>query len=572
MKNDKKLTSRLFRTIAWTAILILAATLAILIPTLSHSFTTSRRDYLNETTGIVRQAMNENPTKQMDYLKKAGKTSKFRITWIAKSGKVLYDNEADVSTMGNHKNRPEVQAAMKSGKGTSSRFSKTLSESTDYCAMRLKDGSVIRLAQTRLSTFGVFGRSMSIIAFLIFAVIVVAFLLTGPQTKAIVDPIINLNLEDPMDNDTYDELSPLLQRLNLQRTHIEQQFEMLKKQQNELEAITSSMRDGLVIISHTGKVLSVNDAARQFFRLYQDPGSITYLHLDHNIDFLKLIQNAMAGQSSEMNCKRDGRYYQLIAGPGETDGGIYGAVLFIIDETDRQSAERLRREFTANVSHELKTPLTSILGYAEIIGNGIADQNDIPELSNKIIKESRRLLKLISDILRLSQLDEMATDEKTESVDLVGVSKQVVHDLSAKAKQNNVTLSVEGEAAPIQGMAPTLYEMIYNLVDNAVAYNRENGSVKVKISEDASETRVAVSDTGIGIALEDQPRIYERFFRADPSHSKATGGTGLGLSIVKHGAMMHHATIDLDSELSKGSTFTIRFPKMPETGSASAAK
>lgn len=570
MKSEKNLTNRLFRNMAWTAVLILAAALAILIPTLSHSFTASRRDYLNATTAIVRQTMDENPTSQLNYLKKIGKSSKFRITWIAGNGKVRYDNEADVSDMENHKNRPEVRAALKNGKGSASRFSNTLSESTDYCAMRLKDGSVIRLAQTRLSTFGVFGRSLSIIAFLIFAVIVIAFLMAGRQSRAIVDPIINLNLDDPLNNETYDELSPLLQRLNLQRSHIEQQFEMLKKQQNELEAITSSMRDGLVIISHTGKVLSVNGAARQFFRLYQNPGSITYLHLDHNIDFLKLIQKAMAGQSSEMNCKRDGRYYQLIAGPGETDGGIYGAVLFIIDETDRQSAERLRREFTANVSHELKTPLTSILGYAEIIGNGIADQDDIPELSNKIIEESRRLLKLISDILRLSQLDEMATDEKTEAVDLVGVSKQVVHDLAAKAKKNNVSLSVEGEAAPIQGMATTLYEMIYNLVDNAVAYNRENGSVAVKISEDASESRVAVSDTGIGIALSDQPRIYERFFRADPSHSKATGGTGLGLSIVKHGAMLHHATIDLDSELGKGTTFTIRFPKMSDAENARA--
>ena len=570
MKSEKNLTSRLFRNMAWTAVLILAAALAILIPTLSHSFTASRRDYLNATTAIVRRTLDENPTDQLAYLKKIGKSSKFRITWIAENGKVRYDNEADVSTMENHKHRPEVQAALKKGKGSASRFSNTLSESTDYCAMRLKDGSVIRLAQTRLSTFGVFGRSLSIIAFLIFSVIVIAFLLAGRQSKAVVDPIINLNLDDPLNNDTYDELSPLLQRLNLQRTHIEQQFEMLKKQQNELEAITSSMRDGLVIISHTGKVLSVNDAARQFFRLYQNPGSMTYLHLDHNNDFLKLIQKAMAGESSEMNCKRDGRYYQLIAGPGETDGGIYGAVLFIIDETDRQSAERLRREFTANVSHELKTPLTSILGYAEIIGNGIADQDDIPELSNKIIEESRRLLKLISDILRLSQLDEMATDEKTEPVDLVGVSKQVVHDLAAKAKKSSVSLSVEGEAAPIQGMATTLYEMLYNLVDNAVAYNRENGSVAVKISEDASETRVAVADTGIGIALADQPRIYERFFRADPSHSKATGGTGLGLSIVKHGAMLHHATIDLDSELGKGTTFTLRFPKMTDAENTGA--
>ncbi|MGN0194569.1 MAG: ATP-binding protein [Pseudoramibacter sp.] len=566
MKREKRLNQKLFRSIAWTAVIILAIALVIIIPALSKNFSDSRKHYLKETALVVRQAMNQNPDDRMAYLKKAGKKSTFRMTWIAKDGKVLYDNEADAPKMVNHKNRPEVKTAMRQGEGSASRFSKTLSESTDYCALRLDDGSVIRLAQTRLSTFGVFGQSASIIAFLICAVVAIAFFMAGQEAKAVVDPIINLNIKEPLDNDTYEELLPLLQRLNLQHQHIERQFELLKKQQNELEAITSSMRDGLVIISHTGKVLSVNGAARQFFGLYQDrdPKNMTYLHLDHNLDFLKLIRRAMSGESSEMNCKRDGRYYQLIAGPGETDGGIYGAVLFIIDETDRQSAERLRREFTANVSHELKTPLTSILGYAEIIGNGIADQDDIPKLSQKIIEESKRLLKLISDILRLSQLDEMATDEKMEQVDLMSVSKQVVHDLEEKAKKNNVTLEVSGSAEPIQGMGTTLYEMIYNLVDNAIAYNRKDGWVKVKVSEDAEETRVAISDSGIGIALDDQPRIYERFFRADPSHSKATGGTGLGLSIVKHGAMMHHATIDLDSELGKGSTFTIRFPKMPE--------
>jgi two-component system phosphate regulon sensor histidine kinase PhoR len=566
MKRAKSLNHKLFQSIAWTAVIILATALVIIIPALSKNFADSRKHYLKETALVVRQAMNQNPDGRMAYLKKSGQKSSFRMTWIAKDGKVLYDNEADVSKMGNHKNRPEVKTAMKHGEGSASRFSKTLSESTDYCAMRLNDGSIIRVAQTRLSTFGVFGQSASIIAFLICAVVAIAFFMAGQESKSVVDPIINLNIKEPLDNDTYEELMPLLQRLNLQHQHIEHQFELLKKQQNELEAITSSMRDGLVIISHTGKVLSVNGAARQFFGLYQDrdPKSMTYLHLDHNLDFLKLIRKAMSGESSEMNCKRDGRYYQLIAGPGETDGGIYGAVLFIIDETDRQSAERLRREFTANVSHELKTPLTSILGYAEIIGNGIADQDDIPKLSQKIIEESKRLLKLISDILRLSQLDEMATDEKMEQVDLLSISKQVIHDLEEKAKKNNVTLEVSGGAAPIQGMGTTLYEMIYNLVDNAIAYNRKDGWVKVAVSEDAEETRVAISDSGIGIALDDQPRIYERFFRADPSHSKATGGTGLGLSIVKHGAMMHHATIDLDSELGKGSTFTIRFPKMPE--------
>ncbi len=566
MKREKRLSHKLFQSIAWTAVIILAAALVILIPTLSKSFSDSRKHYLKETALVVRQAMNQNADSRMAYLRKAGKKSSFRMTWIAKDGKVLYDNEADVSKMVNHKNRPEVKAAMNHGEGSASRFSKTLSESTDYCALRLNDGSVIRLAQTRLSAFGVFGQSASIIAFLICAVVAIAFFMAGQEARSVVNPIINLNIKEPLDNDTYEELQPLLQRLNIQHQHIERQFKLLQKQQNELEAITSSMRDGLVIISHTGKVLSVNGAARQFFGLYQDrdPKNMTYLHLDHNLDFLKLIRKAMSGESSEMNRKRDGRYYQLIAGPGETDGGIYGAVLFIIDETDRQSAERLRREFTANVSHELKTPLTSILGYAEIIGNGIADPDDVPKLSQKIIEESKRLLKLISDILRLSQLDEMATDEKMEPVDLASVSKQVVHDLEEKARKNNVSLEVSGSAAPIQGMGTTLYEMIYNLVDNAIAYNRKDGWVKVAVSEDAKETRVAISDSGIGIALDDQPRIYERFFRADPSHSKATGGTGLGLSIVKHGAMMHHATIDLDSELGKGSTFTIRFPKMPE--------
>lgn len=572
---------KLFRSIFLTALTVMVLSVVIILPVLQHHFTAEKSDALatlGKTLAVDLNVPGRNNHKaQTDtaYLKRVSRENSERITLIAKNGRVLYDSNANAATMDNHKNRPEVKAALKGGSGTASRMSKTLSESTYYYALRLKDGRVLRLGDTRMNLLGLFGSSLSIIAFLLIVVVVLAFIVSDIESRYILKPINRLDLDHPLDNDTYDELSPLLVRLDRQHAHIERQMAELSAKQQEFEAITNNMGEGLIIISHAGRVLSVNRAALNHFDLEDMPGG-SYMALSRNADYMHVVKRALAGTGSEREVEKDGRYYRLTTSPVVVDSPDmsegrhdvqdkdkrYGVALFITDITDNKSSERLRRDFTANVSHELKTPLTAIRGYAEIIAGGIAEPKDVPAFSHKIMDESDRLLKLISDIIRLSQLDEQAMDEAAEPVDLKVLAEQAVADLDKKAAEKQVTVKLIGNSTPMTGLRTTLYEMIYNLVDNAISYNKKDGSVTVMVGEnDDDKPYIRVSDTGIGIAPEDQPRIYERFFRVDKSHSKATGGTGLGLSIVKHGAIVHRAKIALVSKPGEGSTFTVTFPK-----------
>lgn len=550
---------KIFRSLFVTALTVLVLTVAIILPLLSRQMAAEKHRMLREEARVMAQALDVRSSgAETAFLKQAGKTSDTRITLVRPDGRVLYDSYVSAAALGNHKGRPEIKAALQKGSGSASRLSATLSESTDYYARRLSDGRVLRLADTRMNMLGIFGSAASIIAFLLMIVVVGAFVVSDRVSAAILRPIDHLDLDHPLAGASYDELSPLLMRLDRQHAQIERQMAELAERQREFEIIADTMSEGLIIIDHAGHILSINQAALRHGQMTRPNPS--YLTFSRDPDYLAGVRAGLAGRREERTMAQGGRIYRLLASPVQVGEGNYGVALFISDVTDQRAAERQRRDFTANVSHELKTPLTAIMGYAEIIEGGIAEPEDIAAFAGKITGEARRLLKLIGDIIRLTQLDEMAVDEVTVPVDLKALAEQVCADLSEKAAAREVSLTVSGEHVRITGLSTILYEMVYNLADNAVTYNRPGGTVVMEAVREKAGARLTVTDTGIGIAEADRPRIFERFYRVDKSRSKATGGTGLGLSIVKHGAMMHRARIEVTSTVGKGSRFVIHFP------------
>lgn len=549
--------NKLFKSIFLTSMLILALTIIIIIPTLYHSFVLENQESLKQSTQVIAEAVKT--VDDVSYLKTIGKQVQNRITLIAPDGKVLYDSNADAGTMENHSNRPEFQDALKNGSGSDSRLSKTLEETTYYYAVKIYDGNVLRLADTTKSTLGVFGSAASIIAFLVVMVVLTAFFTAEGQAKYILTPINQLNLDKPLENDSYEELSPLLVRLDRQRRQIKEQIQAMSAKQDEFNQITNSMTEALLVIDHQGTVLSANQSAREFFEKAEVCTDCSYLELCREEGFIQVVRQALDGVAHQVQVKKNSRIYQLSGSPVREENEDFGAVIFITDVTEKEMAEQMRREFSANVSHELKTPLTSIMGYAEIMNQGIAKTEDVPRFAGKIHFEASRLLALIQDIIRLSRLDEMDMSEAGEPVDLKTLSGLVCSDLKEKARKRKIDLVITGDSLVIQGLRSTLYEMLYNLVDNAIVYNKPQGQVTIATGKDYNVPTVTVSDTGIGIPEEYQDRIFERFYRVDKSHSRETGGTGLGLSIVKHGALVHKASVQLKSTPGEGSTFTIRF-------------
>ena len=486
-----------------------------------------------------------------------GKISQNRITWISESGEVLYDNRADAGSMDNHLSRPEVSEAASNGAGESERDSATRKTETLYYALRLSDGSLLRIAAESASLWGVLASTYSPLLLIAAVVLLLAGLIAFVLTRAIVRPFNTLDLKHPLENKTYDELSPLLRRLDKQNQESHEQVRLLTARQEEFDLITSGMQEGLVIFSKDGTVLSANAAARAI--LSGETGG-SYLQLCREKHYLSVVESALAGKAKTKKMKQGGRVYTLTATPVQNSLAGNAAVLFIVDITDSELSEKMRREFSANVSHELKTPLTSILGYAEIIGNGLAEESDIPKFADRIHKEAARLLTLIEDIIKLSQLDEDELRAEFVPVELSELCKSVLQELSQKAEKAGVTLHFSGDEQTVSGFEPSLYEMIYNLCDNAIAYNKPGGSVNVSLEKTAeNKIRLTVRDTGIGIAEEHLGRVFERFYRVDKSHSKETGGTGLGLSIVKHAALMHDAELSIESTPQVGTTVQILF-------------
>ena len=484
-----------------------------------------------------------------------------RITWIAADGSVLYDNMADSSTMENHLQRPEVAEAFETGSGRSDRYSSTILEKNNYYALLLKDGTVLRVAgkQTSLAAMALMLVQPSL--WIVVLVLVLCGLLAMRLARQIVRPINAINPDNPNATPTYPELQPLITRLQEQNRTIHTQLSELSTRQREFDAITENMREGFLIVDNKCSILSSNRSALRLLGIddAQKPENLHQAVCSGKL--LDLVDNALAGTRGDEEITVGGGTWQLFANPVITAGHVTGAIIIFMDVTEREQREALRREFSANVSHELKTPLTSITGFAELMKEGMVPKEKMQEFSGDIYRESRRLIDLVDDIIQLSRLDEGTANFSKSPVDLYTLSGQVIESLRPVAQKQDITLTLSGQHAVIEGVEQLLQEMVYNLCDNAIKYNVEGGSVTMSVGERDGKVFVSVADTGIGIAPEHQSRIFERFYRVDKSHSKASGGTGLGLSIVKHAVQYHHGTVELHSEEGKGTTICILLPK-----------
>ena len=497
-------------------------------------------------------------TMGMDYLD--GLKSSSRITWIDQDGTVLYDSVADPATMKNHADREEIQEAMLGTQGTARRESATLSEKTFYVARRLEDGTVIRLASAQYTVVVLLLSMVQPLLIILVVTLILAAVLASRLSKRMIQPILALDLEHPENCDTYDELAPLLTRIRRQNDTIGRQMELMGQRRQEFEALTENMSEGFVLLDQKGHILSYNTGTLRLLGVLPPAEEANVLALDRTDAFRKSVEQVLQGVRNQCRLDRGGRCVQLLADPVFRDNQVVGAVLVLVDVTEREQGEKMRREFTANVSHELKTPLTAISGMAEIISNGMVKPEDVPGFAGDIYKESQRLIALVEDIIHLSRLDEGGTDLRREQVDLLEVARKTVQRLQPLAKQAGVTLAVAGASLVMQGVPSVLEEMVYNLCDNAVKYNHQGGTVTLSVVPGESGGEVTVADNGIGIPAEDQERVFERFYRVDKSHSKEIGGTGLGLSIVKHGAALHDARVELKSTLGEGTTVRLIFP------------
>lgn len=550
------MTKKIFHSILLVAGAVLLASLLFIMGCLYEYFGSVEKKQLRDELELASVAVERGGE---DYLSSIS-SERYRLTWIAPDGTVLYDTVTDAESLENHADREEVREALAGGEGESSRYSSTILQKTMYCARRLTDGSVLRISISR-ATAGVLliGMVQPILIVVIVALILSA-VLARRLSRRIVRPLNELDLEHPLENDAYEELSPLLGRINHQHRQIDEQMRELEQQRTEFSQITGSMREGLVLLDEKERVLSINPAACRLFDADERCVGQDFLTLDRSHDIRLAIADAMAQGHGEARAERGGRVWQFDVSRILSGTAAVGAVLLAFDITERETAEQNRREFTANVSHELKTPLQGIIGSAELLENGMVQPDDVPRFVGHIRKEAQRLVTLIGDIIRLSQLDE-GDEMPRETVDLLTLSQEAADDLTAAAEQKNVTISVTGESTCVSGVRRLLYEVIYNLCDNGVKYNVEGGSVSVRVGTEDGKAVVSVADTGIGIAPEHRERIFERFYRVDKSHSKASGGTGLGLSIVKHAVQYHHGTVELQSEEGKGTTIRILLSK-----------
>ena len=549
------MTKKIFQSILLVAGCVLLASLLIIMGFLYDYFGGVEKNQLRDELSLAAAAVEDGGT---DYLSQLT-ADRYRLTWIAADGSVLYDTRTDAESLENHASRAEVSQALATGIGESTRYSSTLMEKTMYYAQRLDDGTVLRISISR-ATVGMIAVGM-IQPLLI--VLIVALILSGllarRLSRRIVDPLNSLDLEHPLDNDAYEELSPLLKRIHHQHVEIQTQLRELREKTDEFTQITGSMREGLVLLDEHGSILSINAAAQALFGADAQCVGRDFLTIERSHEISAAIQAAAADGHSEVRAERAGRVHQFDISRITSDGKFLGTVILAFDITEQEFAERNRREFTANVSHELKTPLQGIIGSAELIENGMVKPEDLPRFVGHIHAEAARLVTLIDDIIRLSQLDE-GDAMPTEPVDLLAVSQEAAENLHDAAAARNVTVSVTGQPAVLPGVRRLIYEIVYNLCDNAIKYNRDGGRVDVTVAADAGGSSITVADTGIGIAPEHQSRVFERFYRVDKSHSKASGGTGLGLSIVKHAVQYHHGRIELESTPGTGTTIRVVFP------------
>lgn len=543
--------------------LVALAAMAVLVASGLITFLVSQ-DYFNETKKELAQEARYISmgleSGGNDFLNKiaAENGSNVRITLIDKDGIVLFDNQAEAKTLENHAMRQEIMEAVAVGAGEAERFSDTLDKTTYYYAVRLEDGKILRLARTIDSIYKSVLQMLPIMGGIVIVVAFLASIVARRVTFNIIKPLDQVNLDEPLDNETYDELAPFLTRIAKQKRQLSKNLKKLRGKQEELTIITNNMNEGLVLLNGQQNVLFINESAAKIFGFSaKEVIGRNILTVDRAQEVQDLLQKVSQAGKGEGLYEKDGHFYQL---SGSSVNGS-GSVILIYDVTEKMTAEKLRREFSANVSHELKTPLQSILGYAEIMKNGLVKDEDKQRFLERIHAEAGNMIELIQNIMELSRLDENKTLDEFEDVDLLKLAQSVILRLKHKAQTKGVTLNVSGSSACVCGVQSILSEVLYNLVDNSIKYNKDNGKVDVKVQDGSEEVTVSVSDTGIGIGAADRERVFERFYRADKSHSKEIGGTGLGLSIVKHGVLFHKGRVELESEPGVGTTITFVLPK-----------
>ena len=547
---------KIFQSSCLTSFLVLVTTIALIMGALFHFFEEQIQKELENEAGYLSQAVEKTGIHFFDGFEKQAN----RITLVDADGKVLFDSDAEVEKLDNHADREEINAAMKNGTGKSIRYSQTLMEKTVNYAVRLSDGSILRVSTTQYTVAAVLLGMLQPILVVLAIVLALTLALSLRVSKAIIEPINGLDLEFPENNTAYEELTPLLRKLAEQNEIIEEQLADAHKKQVEFHLITENMSEGFLVIDKDANVLTYNSSALELFGI-TPPANGNVLAFCRARDFRDTVSKALAGDKAENTMMREERCYSMIANPVFEKEEVIGAVIIILDITERENRETLRREFTANVSHELKTPLTSISGFAELMKEGDVSPDTVVDFSASIYEEAQRLITLVTDIIKISELDGKSMPFQSETVDLYELSEEIISRLNGQAEKRNITLNLIGGKTEITGVRKILDEMFYNLMDNAIKYNKENGTVDVIINKMESGVTVLVRDTGIGIPAAHQSRVFERFYRVDKSHSKQVGGTGLGLAIVKHGAIYHHAETKLESIEGKGTTVAVRFGK-----------
>lgn len=556
------MNKKIFRSSLLTVCLVLTATIALIMGLLFHFFEKQIQKELANEAGFLAHALENEGAGYFDSFdnKNNRLAGNNRITWIDENGTVLFDSRADVSELDNHADRDEIKTAMKEGKGMSTRYSKTLTEKTVNYAIRLSDGSILRVSTEQYTVVTILMGMLQPILFIMFVALILTLVLSARVSKAIIEPINKLDLEIPENNDTYEELTPLLRKIADLKETIGEQLADARKKQKEFNLITENMSEGFLVIDANANLLTYNSAALNLLEI-TPPADRSVLLFCRAKEFRGVISDVLSGIKAENTMVREERSYSLIANPVYEKESVIGAVVVILDITEREKRDMLRREFTANVSHELKTPLTSISGFAELMKAGDVLENDVTDFSKSIYDEAQRLITLVNDIIKISELDGQSIPYEKETVDLYELSKEVIGRLEKEADKKNITFHLIGGRAEIIGVHKILEEMLYNLCDNAIKYNKENGTVDVLVNQTGDGVNVIVRDTGIGIPISHQDRVFERFYRVDKSHSKKVGGTGLGLAIVKHGALYHHAKLSLESTVDVGTVVTIAFSK-----------
>lgn len=551
------MTKRIFRSIYIVALGVFVASAICIMGALYNYFTGVQQTQLQAQTNLAAQGVANEGAGYFENLK----ADSLRITWIDTDGTVLYDSQGDLSNMENHLEREEVKQALSNGMGESTRYSKTLLQRSLYCAKKMNDGTVLRLSVAQKTVFTLLLSMLQPLLIVFVIALVLSLILAYRLSKKIVEPLNSLDLDEPMNNKEYEELTPVLERLNAQKRQIKLQRDELKQKQKEFDAVTQGMAEGIILLNSECEILSINPSAQKI--LNTNPFCIGkfILSVYSSQELQELLLKSGKGEYCEKIIELSGEKYQLNASPIISHSNVSGTVLLLMNVTQKEKAQQLRREFTANVSHELKTPLHTIAGCAELMSNNMVKSEDVSEFANKIYTQAQRMITLVEDIINLSHLDEGVENMKKEQVNLLDTANDVALSLSNEAKQAEVKISVSGDSAVISGYPAMLTQIIYNLCDNAIKYNRADGKVDITVTDNTDTATLTVADTGIGIPKEHIDRIFERFYCVDKSRSKQIGGTGLGLSIVKHAAMLHNASITTESVVSQGTTITVTFPK-----------